>query len=51
MYYDIDKIEYARNDKKSADKKFNKLRSIGRFVRGQMSSGTTVFEKQFRKIA
>jgi len=51
MDYDIEKIEFARNTKKSIDKKFNQLRSIARFVRGQMSDGTNIFEKQFQKIA
>ena len=51
MDYDIEKIEFARNSKKSIDKKFNQLRSIARFVRGQMADGTNIFEKQFQKIA
>jgi len=51
MNYDIEKIEFARNTKKSIDKKFNQLRSIARFIRGQMSDGTNIFEKQFQKIA
>ncbi|MDA9676729.1 hypothetical protein N9T85_00005, partial [bacterium] len=50
MEYDVRKIEYARNNKKAADKKFNKMRSIARFVRGQMSGSTSVFEKQFQKV-
>ena len=50
MNYDIEKIKYARNTKKISDKKFNEMRSIARFVRGQMTRGPTMFKKQFQKI-
>ena len=44
-------MDCSKCNKKSTDIKSNKLRSIARFVRGQMSGGTTIFEKQFQKIA
>ena len=50
MIYDIEKLKYFRNTKKSYDKNYNKVRAVGRFVRGHMSRGTSTFEKQFHKI-
>ena len=49
--YDIEKIKYYRDTKKNLDKNFNKVRAIGRFVRGHMSRGASIFEKQFQKIS
>ena len=49
--YDIEKIKYYRDTKKNLDKDFNKVRAIGRFVRGHMSRGASIFEKQFQKIS
>ena len=49
--YDIEKLEYCRNTKKSYDKNYNKVRAIGRFVRGHYSRGANIFEKQFQKVS
>ena len=48
--YDIEKIKYCRNTKRSLDKNFNKVRAVGKFIRGHYSRGANIFEKQFQKI-
>jgi len=47
MEYDVEKIKYFRNTKKSYDKNYNRVRAVGRFVRAHMSRGTSTYEKKF----
>jgi hypothetical protein len=50
MDYDIEKIKYSHNERKSLDKNYSKARAIARFSRKHMQSGATAFQKQFQKV-
>ena len=51
MDYDIEKIKYSHNEKKSLDKNYSKARAIARFTRRHLTSGATAFQKQFQKVS
>ena len=51
MAYDVDRIKYCRNANRSNEINSDRMRTIGRFIRRQMSGSATIFEKQFQKIS
>ena len=48
--YDVGKINYFRNEKKSIFKNYNENRALSRFIRAHMSKGPVFFEKKIKQI-